>query len=86
MKWLWKPKVDNGQNFSYNVCMITLFSKLFGCPHARQTRPFTLDNQSYKVCLDCAQHIPYSVTEFRPLTAREVRAEHTTFDPDEAVA
>lgn len=46
---------------------------LFGCNHARVTRPFTLGEQTYKVCLDCGKQIYYSAKEMRPLTAWEVR-------------
>jgi hypothetical protein len=46
---------------------------LFGCTHTRVTRPFTLDEQTYEVCLDCGKQIYYSAQEMRPLTAWEVR-------------
>lgn len=46
---------------------------LFGCNHARVTRPFTLEAHTYKVCLDCGKQIYYSAREMRPLTAWEVR-------------
>jgi hypothetical protein len=43
------------------------------CFHRRQSRPFTLDNQTYKVCLQCATVIPYSLERMAPLTLRERR-------------
>jgi len=46
---------------------------LFGCSHSRLTRPFTLDDETYEVCLDCGKQIYYSAQEMRPLTPREVR-------------
>lgn len=46
---------------------------LFGCSHTRQTRPFTIDEETYKVCLGCGKQIYYSAQEMRPLTAGEVR-------------
>ncbi len=46
---------------------------LFGCNHARVTRPFTLEEQTYKVCLDCGKQIYYSAKEMRPLTTWEIR-------------
>lgn len=46
---------------------------LFGCSHNRLTRPFTLGEETYKVCLDCGKQIYYSAQEMRPLTLGEVR-------------
>jgi hypothetical protein len=46
---------------------------LFGCSHSRVTRPFTLDEETYEVCLDCGKQIYYSAQEMRPLTSWEVR-------------
>ena len=54
--------------------VLSFFSEiLFGCTHTRVTRPFTLDHQTYEVCLDCGKQIFYSATEMRRLTAFEVR-------------
>lgn len=46
---------------------------LLGCSHSRLTRPFTIQDETYKVCLDCGKQIYYSAQEMRPLTAWEVR-------------
>ena len=52
---------------------------LFGCPHHRQTRPFTLNKSCYTVCLDCGRELPYSWPAMRPLTRAEcVRSERGT--------
>lgn len=54
--------------------VLNFFSEiLFGCTHARVTRPFTLKNETYEVCLDCGKQIYYSATEMRRLTPFEVR-------------
>ncbi|HEY1810694.1 MAG TPA: hypothetical protein VGG42_19185 [Acidobacteriaceae bacterium] len=54
--------------------VISFFSEiLFGCNHPRLTRPFTLEQHTYKVCLDCGKQIYYSAKEMRPLTPWEVR-------------
>lgn len=50
-----------------------IYDVLFGCRHSRQTRPFTLEQQTYKVCLDCGRQIYYSPERMTPLSAREVR-------------
>jgi hypothetical protein len=49
------------------------YDVLFGCRHWSQTRPFTLEQQTYKVCLDCGKQIYYSRERMTPLSAREVR-------------
>lgn len=54
-----------------------IFELLFGCRHERQTRPFTLEQQTYKVCLNCGQHVFYSADEMRPMTAGELRRMRT---------
>jgi hypothetical protein len=36
------------------------------CRHRRQSRPFTLDNETYKVCLDCGKKIEYSLESMTP--------------------
>ena len=50
-----------------------LYEIVFGCRHVRQTRPFTLERQTYKVCLDCGGKIYYSREHMMPLSARESR-------------
>jgi hypothetical protein len=50
-----------------------VYSLFFGCRHDRLTRPFTLQKQTYKVCLDCGKHVFYSAERMEPLTAREIR-------------
>ena len=49
------------------------YDVMFGCRHSSQTRPFTLEQQTYKVCLDCGSKIYYSRERMSPLSAREVR-------------
>jgi hypothetical protein len=60
MKW-----IQSLLGFFYDI--------VFGCRHWSQTRPFTLDQQTYKVCLDCGKQIYYSPERMTPLSAREVR-------------
>lgn len=50
-----------------------LYEVFLGCRHQHLTRPFTLQQQTYMVCLDCGKQIYYSPDTMRPLTAREVR-------------
>jgi hypothetical protein len=53
--------------------IVSFFAEiLFGCTHTRVTRPFTLGDETYKVCLDCGKQIYYSAKEMRPLTPWEV--------------
>lgn len=46
---------------------------LFGCRHDHLTRPFTLDEQTYMVCLDCGKRVYYSTDRMKPMKQREVR-------------
>jgi hypothetical protein len=50
-------------------------SQLFlgGCRHRLQSRVFTLNDETYKVCLHCASVIPYSLERMAPLSSRERR-------------
>ena len=54
---------------------------VFGCRHWSQTRPFTLEQQTYKVCLDCGKQIYYSTERMTPLSAREIRRMKATNEP-----
>jgi hypothetical protein len=53
-----------------------LYEIFLGCSHKHLTRPFTLQDETYMVCLDCGKQIFYSPDTMRPLTAREVRRMH----------
>ncbi len=44
-----------------------------GCRHDRTTRPFTIQDESYMVCLDCGKQLFYSVETMRRLSGRELR-------------
>jgi hypothetical protein len=57
--------IQNLLGFFYDI--------VFGCRHWSQTRPFTLEQHTYKVCLDCGRQIYYSTERMTPLSAREVR-------------
>ena len=46
---------------------------IFGCSHGHLTRPFTLETESYKVCLDCGRQFPYSVELMRTLHPWEAK-------------
>lgn len=50
-----------------------VYDTLFGCGHDRLTRPFTIEKQTYKVCLDCGRHVYYSAERMEPLSSRELR-------------
>lgn len=49
------------------------FTSVFGCQHDRLTRPFTIEQQSYMVCLECGHKLFYSMDEMRRLSRREVK-------------
>jgi hypothetical protein len=37
-----------------------IWDLLFGCRHKELSRPFSNEGQTYKVCLKCGTHLPYS--------------------------
>ncbi len=49
------------------------YEALFGCRHSKLTRPFTIEAETYKVCLDCGKQIYYSTERMTPLSGRELR-------------
>jgi hypothetical protein len=52
----------------------SVFEAVFGfCRHNHLSRPFTIEGQTYKVCMDCSQQIFYSRETMLPLTRRELR-------------
>jgi hypothetical protein len=53
-----------------------LYEIFLGCSHQHLTRPFTLQNETYMVCLDCGKQVYYSAETMRILSAREVRRMH----------
>ena len=53
-----------------------LYEIILGCSHQHLTRPFTLQKETYKVCLDCGKQIYYSPVTMRALNVREVRRLH----------
>ncbi len=50
-----------------------IYDILLGCRHASLTRPFTIEQETYKVCLNCGKQVYYSLQTMRPLSTREVR-------------
>ncbi len=56
--------------------VVHVVSSVFGCQHGRMTRPFTIQKQSYMMCLECGHKVFYSMVEMRPLSRREVRRMH----------
>jgi hypothetical protein len=52
----------------------SIFEAIFGfCRHNSLSRPFTIDGQTYKVCMDCSQQVFYSRDTMMPLSRRELR-------------
>jgi hypothetical protein len=52
----------------------SVFEAIFGfCRHGNLSRPFTIEGQTYKVCMDCSQQVFYSRDTMLPLSRRELR-------------
>ncbi|HUY82920.1 MAG TPA: hypothetical protein VMU92_14425 [Acidobacteriaceae bacterium] len=59
---------------SYVHAILNFMHEIFlGCSHQRKTRPITLQNETYMVCMDCGKQIYYSTETMHTLSAREVR-------------
>jgi hypothetical protein len=43
----------------------------FGCRHKELSRAFTNDGETYKVCLKCGAHLPYSWETMQVLPERK---------------
>jgi hypothetical protein len=70
MKWaLLTPKRWIGALFCMGALLFEFL--LRACRHRRQSRPFTLDNQTYKVCLDGGKELDYSLESMAPISVRE---------------
>jgi len=60
MRWL-------GALFSF------FYEIIAGCNHSRVTRPFTINDETYEVCLTCGHRVYYSGFLMRRLSSREAR-------------
>lgn len=60
-----------------NAIFNFLYETILGCSHQHLTRPFTLEHETYKVCLDCGKRVFYSAANMRQLTVLEVRRMNT---------
>ncbi len=58
------------------VVLNFLYEVFLGCSHQHLTRPFTLQNETYMVCLDCGKQIYYSFDTMHTVSARDVRRMH----------
>lgn len=44
---------------------VGIFASLFGCWHKELSRPFTLKNDSYRVCTDCGARRRFDTKSFK---------------------
>lgn len=51
----------------------TIWDWLFGCRHKQLSRAFTNEGETYKVCLRCAKHFPYSLETMTLISRRSQR-------------
>ncbi len=47
------------------------FEFVFACRHRHLGRLMTVQRQTYRVCLDCGAHLPYSWQAMAPIEERE---------------
>ena len=58
---------------------------ILGCHHRNVTRPFTIEDRCYMVCLDCGRQRFYSTETMRPLGRRETRRLQSLLERQPAV-
>ena len=58
------------------VVLNFLYEVFLGCSHQHLTRPFTLQKETYMVCLDCGKQIYYSFDTMHTVSARDARRMH----------
>ena len=51
----------------------TAIDLCLGCRHDRLTRLFTIEEESYMVCLDCGKQLFYSIETMSRLSGRDLR-------------
>jgi hypothetical protein len=51
----------------------SIWDWFFGCRHKQLSRAFTNEGETYKVCLRCGKHFPYSLETMTIVSARAQR-------------
>src|ERR1700749_4360012 len=74
----WKPEtLSTMTSFTMGwimKCFQSVIEAIFGYSrYSNLSRPFTIEGQTYKVCMDCSQQIFYSRDTMLPLSRRELR-------------
>lgn len=60
-----KRSIDRTDNSAKT--RIGILSRIFGCRHGNLSRPFTNQNGSYRVCIDCGAHKMFDINSFKTL-------------------
>lgn len=67
-------------NLEMVVAILTaILDLLFGCHHARLSRVFTLQGETYKVCCDCGAKFAYSLETMSIECRLPLKPVHTRF-------
>jgi hypothetical protein len=51
----------------------SIWEWFFGCRHKVLSRAFTNEGETYKVCLRCGRHFPYSLETMTLISGRRAR-------------
>ena len=43
-----------------------ILDRVFRCSHRHQALPITLKGETFRICLDCGSHVPYSLKAWQP--------------------
>lgn len=63
---------------SSNTGLTGLITKLFGCWHKEMSRPFSLNGQTYRTCLDCGARRQFNVGSWEMQGDYYYRAQSTS--------
>lgn len=55
------PDRSREQASFLSACLCEAYDLLFGCHHRKLSRVFTLNAETYRVCLDCGTKFAYSL-------------------------
>ncbi|MGB9073792.1 MAG: hypothetical protein WCC22_14230 [Terriglobales bacterium] len=56
--------------------LLRICQSAFGCHHSQLSRVFTIQKQTYQVCLECGQEFEYSWTLMRSMRSHGVNNVH----------
>ena len=60
-----RPAATINVSLLRGTVMNAILALFCGCRHRNQSRPISIQGETYMVCLDCGRHIEYTGVEFK---------------------